>query len=126
MKPIVRYEPRKEIIIHEYTKYDSPEEFIDSLVRGIPAGSTVTTRWVAGVLLSFNAFPNDPVITRENLEGRVHWNHASFSLMPEYKEQIITKSGVTVVIGDVSKNSSFQAVAEFIKEKFYDPFAEEH
>jgi len=124
MKPKVRYEPRKEIIIHEYTKYDSPEELIDSLVRGAPAGSIAALRWADGVLLSFNALPNDPITTKEILEGRVHWNHANFSLMPQYKEQIITKSGVTIVIGDVSKNSSFQAVAEFIKENFYNPFNE--
>ena len=119
MKPNVRYEPRKEIIIHEYTKYDSEQEFIDSMVRGIPAGSTTTLRWADGVLLSFSAFPPDSVTTKENLEGRIHWNHVNFALMPEYKEQVITKSGVTVFIGDVTKNSSFQAVAEFIKNNFY-------
>jgi hypothetical protein len=119
MKPTVRYEPRKEIIIHEYTKYDSPDEFIESLVLGIPAGSIAQLRWVDGVLLSFNAFPSDSVTTKENLEGRIHWNHVNFALLPEYKEKIITKSGVTVIIGNVSKNPSFQAVAEFIKENFY-------
>jgi hypothetical protein len=120
MKPKVRYEPRKEIIIHEYTKYDSPEEFVENIARGAPAGSMIASRWVDGVLLMFVPFPNDPVTTKEFLEGRVHWNHLNFAFMPEYKEQIITESGVTLVIGDVSKNSSFQAIAEFVKEKFGD------
>ena len=120
MKPNVRYEPRKEIIIHEYTKYNTSEEFIENLVLGAPAGSIANLRWADGLLFAFKTFPSDPLTTKDLFEGKVHWNHVSFALMPKYKEQVITKSGVTVVIGNVSKNPSFQAVAEFIKNNFYD------
>ena len=116
MKPTVRYEPRKEIIIHEYTKYDSPNELITSAVSGVPPGSVLTAlKWVDGVLLSFTPFPRDAITVKEIMEGKVHWDHVNFTLMSEYKEQIITETGVTVVITDVSKNPSFEAVAEFIK-----------
>jgi hypothetical protein len=114
VKPRVRYEPRKEIIIHEYTHYDSENELVNSLVQGLSAGSTATLRWAEGVIFSFNAFPADPLIIKENLEGRIHWNHVSFAPMPQYRQQIITPSGVTVFIRDVSTNPSFQAAAEFI------------
>ena len=115
MKPKVSYEPRKEIIIHEYTRYDSEDELINSLAQGLSAGSTATLRWAEGVIFSFNAFPADPLIIKENLEGRIHWNHVSFAPMTQYRQQIITPSGVTVFIRDVSANPSFQAAAEFIR-----------
>lgn len=119
MKTVVKYEPRKEIIIHEYTKYDSPEEFISASVKGLPTGSVLTAlRWVDGVLLSFRALPINTVTTKELMEGRLHWDHVSFAPMPEHRDQIITKTGVTVVIGNVSKNPVFVTIAEFIKEKF--------
>jgi len=116
---MVRYEPRKEVIIHEYTKYNSPEDFISNFVKGLPTGSVLTAlKWVNGVLLSFNALPTNAVTTKELIEGRLHWDHVSFAPMPEYQDQIITEKGVTVVIRNVGNNPIFLAIAEFIKEKF--------
>ena len=118
MKPIVKYEPRKEIIIHEYTKYESPEDLINASAKGAPPGSVVSIhRWVDGVLLFFTGFPKNDIIIQELLNGKVHWDHVNFALMPEYKEQFMTETGVTLIIGNVSKNPSFKAVAEFIKEQ---------
>jgi len=118
MKPTVKYEPRKEIIIHEYTKYVSPEDLINASARGAPPGSVIIVhRWVDGVLLYFTGFTKNDLIIQEILDGRVHWDHVNFALMPEFKEQHMTESGVTVIIGNVSDNPSFKAVAEFIKEK---------
>lgn len=118
MKPKIKYEPRKEIIIHEYTKYDSPEDLINASAKGAPPGSVVSVhRWVDAVLLSFTGLPKTDVTIQEILDGRVHWDHVNFAIMPEYKEQFMTESGVTVIIGNVSENASFKAVAEFIKEQ---------
>jgi hypothetical protein len=119
LKTLVKYEPRKEVIIHEYTKYDSDEDLISAAIRGLPTGSVLTAlRWVDGVLLSFNALPINEVTTKELIEGRLYWDHVSFASMPEYKDQIITKTGITVVIGNVSNNPVFAAIAEFIKKEF--------
>jgi hypothetical protein len=119
MKIEVRYEPRKEIIIHEYTKYDSYQELIDASVKGLPAGSVLTAlRWVGGVLLAFSAMPINTVTTQELIEGRLHWDHVSFASMPEYQEQVITNAGVTVVMGNVSGNSVFAEIAKFLRKEF--------
>jgi hypothetical protein len=115
----VRYEPRKEVIIHEYSKYDSSEEFINNSVMGAPPGAVVTAlKWVDGVLISFSALPINEVTSKEIIEGRLHWDHVSFAPMPEYKEQVVTPNGITVIIRDVSNNPVFKRIAEFIKENF--------
>jgi hypothetical protein len=115
----VRYEPRKEVIIHEYAKYDSSEDLIDASVKGLPPGTVITAlSWVDEVLLSFNALPINQIITEELLKGRLHWDHVSFAPMPKYKDQIVTAKGITVSVRDVSNNPVFQAIAKFIKTKF--------
>jgi hypothetical protein len=119
MKIEVKYEPRKEVIIHEYTKYSSHQELIDASAKGLPAGSVLTAlRWVGGVLLAFNAMQINPVTTQELIEGRLHWDHVSFASMPEYQEQVITNAGVTVVIGNVSGNPVFAEIAKFLRKEF--------
>jgi hypothetical protein len=119
MKIEVRYEPRKQVIIHEYTKYSSSQELIDSSTKGLPAGSVLTAlRWVGGVLLAFNAMQTNQVTTQELIEGRLHWDHVSFASMPEYLEQIITNTGVTVIIQNVSGNPVFVEIAKFLKKEF--------
>jgi hypothetical protein len=119
MKIEVRYEPRKEVIIHEYTKYDSYQELIDASTRGLPAGSVLSAlNWVGGVLLAFNAMQINPVTTQELIEGRLHWDHVSFASMPEYQQQIITTAGVTVVIGNVNGNPVFAEIAKFLRKEF--------
>jgi hypothetical protein len=115
----VKYEPRKEVIIHEYTKYDSSEDFINTSVVGAPPGTVVTAfRWVDGVLLTFNAMPANEITSKELIEGRLHWDHVSFAPMPEYREQIVTTNGITVVIRNVSNNPVFDIIAKFIKGEF--------
>jgi len=119
MKTMVRYEPRKEVIIHEYAKYDSPEDFISASIKGLPPGSVLTAlRWVDGVLLSFRSLPINTITTKELIEGRLHWDYVSFAPMPEYRDQIVADTGITLVITNVSNNPVFTQIAEFIKKKF--------
>lgn len=115
----VRYEPRKLVIIHEYTKYDSAEDFVNESVRGAPTGSVITAlKWVNGVLLTHSAMAHSETTAKELIEGRLHWDHVSFASMPRYQHQIVTPNGVTVIIRDVGGNPVFGAIAEFIKKEF--------
>ncbi|MCK4885531.1 hypothetical protein KAS24_05605, partial [Candidatus Bathyarchaeota archaeon] len=114
-----KYIPRKEVIIHEYTKYNSSDDLINALTKGAPAGSILNIlKWVDGVLLSFRPLPMKEVIIKALLEGTLYWDHVSFAPMPKYQDQIITQNGVTVVINDVSGNPVFVAISEFIKKEF--------
>jgi len=119
MKTIVKYEPRKEVIIHEYTKYINSDELINASIRGLPTGSVLTAlRWVDGVLLSFSSLPINDVTSKELIEGRLHWDHVSFAPMSQYHDQIITGTGVTVIIARADNNPVFRVIAEFLKDTF--------
>jgi hypothetical protein len=119
METVVKYEPRKEVIIHEYTSYESAEDLINATATGVPPGSFLTAlRWVNGVLLSSSALPINEVTTKELINGRLHWDHVSFASMPEYQERITAGAGVTVLIRNVSNNPVFARIAEFIKKEF--------
>jgi hypothetical protein len=119
MKPKVKYVPRKEVIIHEYTKYDSKDDFINTITNGIPPGSILPPlRWVDGILLSFRPLPMKESTIKSLIEGTLYWDHVSFAPMPEYKDQIITGNGITITINNVGGNAVFVAIADFIKKEF--------
>jgi hypothetical protein len=117
----VRYEPRKEIIIHEYTRYSDVEELITKQYGILPPGTIgfpPPLRWVDGIVLLFNSIPpvND-IIIKEILDGKIHWDYMCFAPMEKYVPRVTTKDGTTCSIIDVSNNEVFKKVAEFIKKK---------
>jgi hypothetical protein len=114
----VTYEPRKKVIIHEYSHYDSVEALIRCGFAGISPGSNVIVRWVDGIVLSHNAYPMTDSVTRELIEGRLHWDHVAFAPMEQYQESLsFANLPITVTVVDVSVNPVFCDIAKFIKEK---------
>jgi hypothetical protein len=119
MKTLVRYEPRKEVIIHEYAEYKSPQEMVTILTGGLPPGGIFTgLRWANGVLFDFHALPLNEVTTKEIIEGKLHWDYVSFTSMPKYQDRLVSDQGTTATIMNVSSNPTFAIITEFIKERF--------
>ena len=75
------------------------------------AGST--SRWVDGVLFTFEGFPKIPEIIKENLEGIIHWESLNFTEMPTFKDSILVPG--TNQLLRVINNSSTEGVVEAIK-----------
>ncbi len=117
----VSYEPRKQLIIHEYTKYDSIDELVGSLVIGAPPGAIAgPLQWAEGVAMKFNIMPlNCEPVIKELLEGRIHWDHVSFA--PHDKCIPVTINNVTMMMVNVTNNPTFASVAKFIKETWLKP-----
>jgi len=116
----VSYEPRKKVIIHEYSRYNSVEDLIKSAYGGAPPGATVgAIKWVDGIALTQNAFPMTDTIIKELLEGRLHWDHVSFAPMEEYRRNIhVEDVRITATVVNVSANPVFRVIAKYIKENF--------
>jgi len=114
----VSHVPRKEVIIHEISIYDTPEQLIRSNTIGAPPNAVLVLKWINGVLFTFTAFPlgGDSTISKETIEGRLHWDHVSFTSMPDYQERL-EFVGVTTQIHvvDVSSNETFIAIGEFLR-----------
>jgi hypothetical protein len=112
----IRYEPFKEIIVMEQTRFPTP----DALARFtniIAGGKTAGVYWNKGV--AFVYFPlsiNTDTAARELVEKRrIYWAFLSYAEMPIYKPLIETKEKIIVPVLDMSTNPLFQKVAEWLK-----------
>jgi hypothetical protein len=115
-EPNVTYEPRKQVIIHECARYDSPEQLIRTLFLAAAPGARIVIYWVEGVALSFSGFTHTDSIVKELIEGKVHWNSVSFAPMANYQEQVIVDQ-LTCKLIDVSNNPTFKAIGKFLRNK---------
>lgn len=114
----VIYQPREQVIIHEYSRYKSIEDLIRSAFGGAPPGATVgPIKWVDGIALIQNAYPMTDAVIKELLEGKLHWDYVSFAPMEEYRNNIhMEDMRITASVINVSANPIFRAIARFIRE----------
>ncbi len=112
----IKYEPFKEIIVMERTKFPSPDDLarFTSIIAG---GKTAGIYWANGV--AFIYFPlsiNTETAAKELIENRrVYWAFVSYTLMPKYKPIIETKEKMIVPVLDMSTNPLFQKAAAWLK-----------
>jgi hypothetical protein len=112
------YEPRKRIVIHEYSQYDSVEAFVRSAFAGAPPGFVGTVQWIEGIAFTFSAMPQTDSVAKELMKGTRHWDHVSFASMPQYVPRLsFTNPDITCIVTDVSVNKVFKPVALLIKRK---------
>lgn len=116
----VSYEPRTKLIIHEYLAYEDLDDFVKLRALGVPSGGLgQPLRWAEGVVMAFKAMANNETVTKELLEGKLHWDHVSFALMPKYQREIVVKEvNVRVPVINVSSHPIFKAAAAWLKERF--------
>lgn len=114
----VLHQPRKQVIIHEMSLFDSAQEMIKNRAAANPPGTILYFSWVDGVLLSFSSLPITDAVAKEIIEGRLHWDHVSVAPMPEYRPTIaLDEPQIVANILDVSANETFRAIGKFLKTK---------
>ena len=115
----VIYEPRKKVVIHEYLAYDKLEDLARIQALGVaPGGLGKALRWVDGIAMQFSAMPMNETITKELLNGVLHWDYVSFAELPKYKNGIrLEQVNVTVPIINVDHHEIFRAIASFLKKR---------
>jgi len=117
-KAVVRYEPFKEVVIMECTRFESPEDlarFASIATGGKPTG----LYWAEGI-----AFIYFPVLTTTETaakeiieEKRIYWAFVSYAMMPKYSRVVETKEKMIVPVVDMSPSPLFQRVAKWLKER---------
>ena len=114
----VTFEPWKEVVIHETIKYSLPD-MIKLCSLGVqPGGLTNPLSWAEGIVFRFTAMPMNDEVTRELLQGKVHWNVVEWATMPEYKNVIpIGDINAKIPIIDVSSTAVLCEIAKALKEK---------
>jgi hypothetical protein len=114
----VKYEPFKEIVIMELTRFSTPEE-IARFTSVIAGGKLAGLYWVDGVVFLYFPLPASTATVAKALidAGRVYWTFLGFSLMPKYEPTIETKEKMIVPVVNISTDAVLKKVAQWLKEQ---------
>jgi hypothetical protein len=114
----IRYEPFKEIVIMQCTKFEATEDL--ARFTGIVAGGkTAGMYWAEGVAFIYFPLHVDTEIAAKALieNKRVYWTFVSYALMPKYNNRLETKEKLIIPILDMSSNPLFRKVSQWLKSR---------
>ena len=114
----IKYEPFKEIVIMEQTRFPTPEN-LARFTSVIAGGKLAGLYWAEGVVfLYFPLPPQNSTVAKMLIEnGKVYWTFVGFALMPKYEPTIETKEKMIVPVIDISANEMLKKVALWLKEQ---------
>jgi len=114
----IKYEPFKEIVIMEKTRFGSPDE-IARFTSVIAGGKLAGLYWVDGVVFLYFPLPaSNQAVAKLLLDsGRVYWTFVGYALMPKYEPTIETKEKMIIPVVDISADSVLKSVALWLKEQ---------
>lgn len=114
----VSYEPFKEIVIMERTRFSTPEK-LARFVSIIAGGKLAGLYWVDGmVFLYFPLLASSQIVAKELIEkGKLYWSFIGYSIMPKYAPTIETKEKMIIPIVDMSSDQVLQTIAGWLKEQ---------
>jgi hypothetical protein len=114
----ITFKPWEEIVIHEVINYSLADLITRSSLGVQPGGLAAPLNWAEGVAFHHVAMPMNDEITRELLQGKVHWNAVEWALMPEYKNVIlIADINAKIPVINVSATTILSEVAVALKAK---------
>jgi hypothetical protein len=114
----ITYEPFKEIIIKEYTKFEKIEDLIYIFAQLRASGAHVSLNWANGlVFVSTVLPPENDLLVKDFLEGKIYWASVTFAAMPEYKPIFETKEKIQVPVLNASSNVMIRQVTEWLKQQ---------
>jgi hypothetical protein len=113
----VSYEPFKEIVIMEKTRFANVEE-IARFTSVIAGGKLAGLYWVDGIVfLYFPLSASNTAVAKELLEKRkVYWTYVGYAPMPKYAAVIETKEKMIVPVVDISADPILKGVADWLKQ----------
>jgi hypothetical protein len=110
------YEPFKEIVIMEKTRFGSPDEMarFTSVIAG---GKLAGLYWAEGVVFLYFPLPPSNVAVAKMLieSGKVFWTFVGYALMPRYESTIETREKMIVPVIDITPNPLLKRVAQWLK-----------
>jgi hypothetical protein len=112
----ITYEPIDEIVIKEYIRFQKVEDLIYIFAQLRAGGAPVSLSWANGLVFVYSQLlPENDLILKDFLDGKVYWTNVSFAEMPEYKPLVETKERVQVPIVNASSSSTIVKVMEWLK-----------
>lgn len=117
-KVTIKYEPFREIIVMEKTRFATPDDMarFTSVIAG---GKLAGLYWAEGVVfLYFPLPPSNAAVAKMLIESsKVYWTFVGFAPMPKYQPTIETKEKMIVPVIDISSNLMLKKIAQWLKEQ---------
>ena len=117
----VKYQPYKELILHEIRKVELPDllTFVISQVEAQRQGGTPSLDWMDGIAFVKGSYPV-PVptkVTEDEIEGRLHYPIVFFAETSYEPQKKATVNGreVAVRLNKVVDNAVFADMVKFLK-----------
>jgi len=102
---LINFSPIKELVVHEIVTI----EYIDLLRERITPAGNMPLYWCEGILFSFLSMPMSKEITKDYLNGKIHWIEVHYTKKEDYEpilewedEQLKTTLKLRVI--DTSKS----------------------
>ncbi len=116
----ITFEPFKEIIIKEYTKFEKLQDLIYAFAQLRAVGQPVSLNWAEGVVFIHSAMPPDTseLIAEDFLKGKLYYISVNFALMDKYEPSVTYKSPqgeIAVPIINVSSSNLLSKLAKWLK-----------
>ncbi len=114
----ITYEPFKQIVVMEKTKFANAEE-IARFTSVIAGGKLAGLYWVDGVVFLYFPLPaTNQAVAKALLDsGKVFWTFVGYALMPKFEPTIETKEKMIVPVVDISADAILRSVAAWLKEQ---------
>lgn len=114
----VSFEPFKEIVIMERTRFPTPEK-LARFVSIIAGGKLAGLYWVDGMVFLYFPLPaSSQIVAKELIEkGKLYWSFIGYSIMPKYAPTIETKEKMIIPVVDISTDQVLQTVADWLKKQ---------
>ncbi len=115
----IRYQPIKEIIIHELVKVNSVEDFLNIKTGNVPLGGAGNpARWADGILYEASGYPPTPEVIKDQIEGILHFAAVEYTEMKEYKPYLKNSTNnVILPIINMSHNEITKEVGQWLKKQ---------
>lgn len=114
----ITHDPIKEIVIKEYVRFEKVEELIYIFAQLRASGAPVSLNWANGLVFVYSPLtPENDLVLKAFLEGKIYWTNVSFAEMPNYKPLVETKERVQVPIINASSSSIIVQVMEWLKQQ---------
>jgi len=114
----ITYEPFKEVVIKEFTRYEEIEDLIFIFAQLRASGVPAALNWANGVVFVHSLIPPaTDQLMEEFLKGRIYWSNISFAIMPNYKRVYEIKGKGQVPIINATSNPILVQVTEWLKKQ---------
>lgn len=110
----IEFKPIRKVVVHEEIEHEL-SHLIRLRVLGLQKQSLAQPlHWAEGIVFSRSMMPYSEEISKQMLEGIVHFQAIEWAHMPKYRKEIKHR-GITIPVIDMSDNATVAELARTLR-----------